>query len=149
MVALKWLDEHAGDLHLGARDDAGAHQRVIERESIRVREQEAAELFAADTITGAQLTAMNATFRKRRAELDQAELATARVSALRPFQGGDARGVWEGLDLDRRRAVVSEIMRVVVLPSGRGRPKGWTPEYGKEWGYFDPASIRIERREPR
>lgn len=147
MVALEWLGQHAGSLRLGVRDDAAARARAIERETIRVREAEAAELFAAGTITGAQLTAICGAFNRRRTELDAADAAGARASSLIPFQNGDAAAVWDGLDLDRRRAVVSEIMRVVILPTGRGRPRGWTPKYGREWGYFDPSSIRIERRE--
>jgi hypothetical protein len=67
------------------------------------------------------------------------------VTALAPFRKAeDPQAVWDGLDLDRRRAVISQIMRVIILPGKLGRPHGWTPEYGKEWGYFDPDGIRIE-----
>ena len=151
MVAVEWLSQPgAVDAFLTRGDDSTAKARALEREAIRAREQEAAELFATGQITAAQLATMNATWAARLAELDRLDAATARTSALVPFRGrnaGEARQVWETLDLDRRRAVINEIMRVIVLPAKRGRPKGWTPEYGREWGYFDPASIRIERRD--
>ncbi|MEU8276491.1 magnesium chelatase domain-containing protein [Microbispora bryophytorum] len=149
MVAIEWLSQPGvAATFTGRGDDGVARARAVEREALRTRETEAAEMFAAGELTRTQLAAMNAKWAARRAELDQADAAVARVSALTPFRDGDAARVWEGLDLDQRRAVIREIMRVVVLPSkGRGRPKGWTPEYGKEWGYFDPSSIRIEHQE--
>ncbi|NJP28079.1 recombinase family protein [Microbispora sp. SCL1-1] len=148
MVAVEWLSQPgAVELFTTSGEDPTAHARAVERETLRAREREAAQMFAAGQITGAQLAEMNATWAARRFELDAADAATARRSALDPFRNGDARQVWEGLDVDRRRAVIAEIMRVVVLPAKRGKPKGWTPEHGKKWGYFDPASIRIERRE--
>lgn len=132
------------------RSDGGAaRSRVIEREALRLQEQEAGEMFAVREMTRGQLATTNQKIATRRAELDLADAAAARSSALAPFSAeGDAAQIWEGLHLDQRRAVVSEIMRVVVLPAGKGRPSGWTPERGAEWGYFDPSAIRIEWRHP-
>lgn len=127
----------------GSSDDSTARARVLEREALRVRDDAAAEMFAAGQMTKGQLIAVNEKTAKRRAELDQADAAAARVTALAPFRNGDAQTVWDGLDLDRKRAVISQIMRVIILPSKLGRPDGWTPEYGKEWGYFDPKFINI------
>jgi hypothetical protein len=40
---------------------------------------------------------------------------------LAPFgRGRDPRRVWEGLDLDGRRAVINSLMTVTVLAPGRG-----------------------------
>ncbi|MEV4286447.1 recombinase family protein [Nonomuraea bangladeshensis] len=130
-------------------DDQAARQRTLEREAIRLREQEAAEMFAAGELTRAQLATMNKRFTDRREELARADAEMARTTALTPFRDGDPREVWEGLDLDRKRAVVQELMRVIILPMKQtGRPQGWTVEYGKVWGYFDPRYVRIEWKTP-
>jgi site-specific DNA recombinase len=52
---------------------------------------------------------------------------------------------WARLGLDRRRAVVSALMSVVIEPAPRGRPAGWKPGTS----YFDPRSVRIEWRRGR
>lgn len=147
-VAVGWLSQPGAVTAFTARSDGGAaRERAIEREALRLQEQEAGEMFAAREMTRAQLAATNREIAGRRAELDLADAAAARVTALAPFaKGDDPAQVWDGLVLDQRRAVVSEIMRVIILPAGKGRPKGWTPEYGKEWGYFDPEAVRIERK---
>lgn len=144
-VAVEWLSRPGAVAALdGQHDDDDAQARVLEREVLRIRDQEAAEMFGDGLMTRAQLVAANEKTRARRAELDAADTAAARVTALAPFRTGEpAQTVWDGLDLDRKRAVLREIMRVVVLPTGRGRPHGWTPEYGREWGYFNPDTINI------
>ncbi|ACZ84845.1 recombinase family protein [Streptosporangium roseum] len=144
-VAVERLSQPGAAAELTIRNDGGAaRERAIEREALRIHEQEAGEMFAAREMTRAQLATTNREIAARRAELDLADAAAARVTALAPFaSGADASQVWEDLTLDQRRAVISQVMRVVVLPAGKGRPKGWTPEYGKEWGYFDPEAVRI------
>ncbi len=52
----------------------------------------------------------------------------------------DPGAAWERLDLDRRRAVIDVLIRIVVKRSRKGRPAGWKP--GRS--YFDPTSIDIE-----
>lgn len=148
MIVLEWLSQpEAGEL-LAPTGDDGAVARAVERETLRQRQREAAEMFAAGEIARAQLAAVTAATGKRLAELDQLDAATVHTSALGVFRGGDdVRRVWESLDIERQRAVIREIMRVVVLPIKRGRPKGWTREYGTEWGYFNPDGVLIERRE--
>ncbi|WP_219467771.1 recombinase family protein [Nonomuraea rhizosphaerae] len=147
-VAVEWLSQPGAVAAFeGRSDDGAARARVLEREALRVRDEEAAEMFAEGLMTKAQLIKANQKTAQRRAELDQADTAAARVTALGPFrQGESAQAVWDGLDLDRKRTVLREIMRVIVLPAGKGRPRGWTPEYGKEWGYFDPDAIRLEKK---
>jgi hypothetical protein len=52
-----------------------------------------------------------------RASLDEA----AGSSVLAPFAAGDrAAEVWAGLDRPRRRAVIAELMVVILHPAGRG-----------------------------
>lgn len=146
MLAVEWLSRPGAiEAFEGRRDDTAARARILEREALRIRDDEAAEMFAAGEMTRAQLVKANERTAQRRAELDQADAAAARSTALSPFRSGaPVQAVWDGLDLDRKRAVLSEIMRVIILPSKLGRPDGWTPEYGKEWGYFDPKYVRIE-----
>ena len=146
MLAVEWLSRPgAVEAMQGPRDDSAARARILERETLRIRDEEAAEMYAGGEMTRAQLVKANETTARRRAELDQADAAAARSTALAPFRkAASAQAVWDGLDLDRRRAVVSEIMRVIILPAKTGRPDGWTPERGKEWGYFDPKFVRIE-----
>ena len=147
MLAVEWLSRPGAVEAFERRGDGGAAQaRVLEREVLRIRDQEAAEMFAEGQMTKAALIAANERTALRRAELDKADAAAARVTALAPFRHGDPQAVWDGLDLDRKRAVLSQIMRIIILPGTRGRPTGWTPEYGKEWGYFDPESINITWR---
>ncbi|HCB06284.1 MAG TPA: recombinase family protein [Nocardioides sp.] len=43
-------------------------------------------------------------------------------------------------DLDRQRLVVDALIEVTLLPSGKGRPKGWEP--GQP--YFRPETVSIE-----
>ncbi|GGO83447.1 serine recombinase [Nonomuraea cavernae] len=149
MLAVEWLSRPGAVEAFERRGDDGQGQaRVLEREALRIRDNEAAEMFAEGKMTKAQLIAANEKTAARRAELDRADAAAARVTALAPFRKGDPQAVWDGLDLERRRAVISEIMRVIILPSHKGRPRGWTPDYGKEWGYFDPDGVRIEWRSP-
>lgn len=162
MLAIEWLARPGFvEAFSVPRDKAAAQARAIERGTLRAQEAEAGEMFAAREMTRAQLATTNKAIAERRAELDEAEAASARVTALTPFlRAAEAMAgwesldldrrravvaaVWESLDLDRHRAVITAIMRVTVLPAGRGRPAGWTPEYGAEWGYFDPNSIKID-----
>ncbi|WP_431900217.1 recombinase family protein [Nonomuraea sp. bgisy101] len=149
MLAVEWLSRPGAVEAFESRgDDTSARARVLEREALRLRDQEAAEMFAEGLMTKAQLVTANQTTARRREELDQADAAAARVTALSPFRAGNAQAVWDELDLDRRRAVISQIMRVIILPSSLGRPAGWTPEYGKQWGYFNPDAVCIEWKVP-
>lgn len=73
-----------------------------------------------------------------------AQVATAsRGSALEGIAGApDPAKVWAKLDLDRRRAIVDELVTVVILPAPRGRRPGWHP--GEP--YFDPTTVKVEPR---
>lgn len=82
---------------------------------------------------------------KLRERLEQigAELAEAgRGSALSGIvDAPDPGAAFLALeDLDRRRAVISALMSITILPARKGRPSGWRPGQS----YFDPETIRIE-----
>lgn len=69
-------------------------------------------------------------------EAVQTRLADAgRVSVLGELlAAGDVRAVWDGLDLDRRRAVVDALLTVTLLPPGRGARR------------LDPETVRLDWR---
>lgn len=104
----------------------------VEAVSLRARMGEAADSFADGLITGAQLAKITARVQGKLDEVEAQMARSARGTALAPFVGHDAAKVWKGLPLDRRRAVVRELMSVTVLPSGK-RGNG-----------FDPELVRIE-----
>jgi site-specific DNA recombinase len=57
----------------------------------------------------------------------------------------DPAAAWRALtDLDRRRAIVAELVEVTILPARKGRPAGWRPGDS----YFDPATVRVEPKRP-
>ncbi len=92
-----------------------------EAAALRARLGELADLFADGAITGAQLA--RGTDRAREAlQAVEEQLADAgRVSALGDLvTAGDVRSVWDGLDLDRRRAVIDALMAITLHPPGRG-----------------------------
>lgn len=75
--------------------------------------------------------------RALRAELEAVEAAieaAGRESVLAKFAGREPSGVWGGLDLATRRAVIAEMMTVTLLPPGRGAR------------VFDGATVVLEPR---
>jgi site-specific DNA recombinase len=104
----------------------------VEAVALRGRLGEAADQFADGAITGSQLAKITLRVNERLADVEAAMAQTARGTALAPFAGGDPERVWSALSVDRRRAVVRELMSVTVLPSGK-RGNG-----------FDPGLVRID-----
>lgn len=104
---------------------------AVEAVTLRARLGEAADQFAEGNITAAQLAKITGRVREKLADVEDAMSRAARGSALAPFTGRDPVKVWQSLPLDRRRAVVREMMTVTVLPTGRSG------------NVFDPASVRI------
>ena len=77
---------------------------------------------------------------ERLADVDVAIGQASRGSALEGIADApDPGAVWSKLDLDRRRAVIDELVTVEVLPARKGRRAGWKP--GEP--YFDPDTVRI------
>lgn len=60
------------------------------------------------------------------------------VDVLAPMFN-DPAAAWARMDLDRRRAVVAELMTITVQPAPKGRPKGWKPGQG----YFNPDYVEV------
>ena len=108
--------------HPEQRDDLAAKRD--EARTLRARLDEIADERADGLLTGAQAKRATDRVTEKLAAIE-ADLRAARVSHT--FDGlidvGDAddvRGVFLSLDLDRRRAVVSELLKITVLPTVKG-----------------------------
>jgi DNA invertase Pin-like site-specific DNA recombinase len=134
VVVARLSQPDAADLLIVAEDgpDVGALRE--EATALRTRLGELSDLFADGTITKTQFA--RGTERTRKAlQVAEESLADAgRVSVLGELvAAGDVETVWEGLDLDRRRAVIDALMIVTLLPPGRGA-RIFRPEtVGIEW----------------
>ncbi|TDD98906.1 recombinase family protein [Jiangella asiatica] len=107
------------DLVAAKRPDVGALH--TEAATLRQRRDQLAVLFADGELTASQLRVGTERLDGRLEQLDGQLAAAARESALLAFAGAEqARAVWEGLDLQQRRAVIAELMTVKLLSPGRG-----------------------------
>lgn len=77
--------------------------------------------FADGDLTAGQLRAVTERLQARVAELEAQIADAGRADVLGPLVNAEqARTVWDGLDVDRRRAVVDLLMKVTIHPPGRG-----------------------------
>jgi site-specific DNA recombinase len=121
LVVARLSQPDAADLLITREDgpDVGALRE--EATALRTRLGELSDMFADGAITKAQFA--RGTERARQAlQVTEERLADAgRVSVLGELvAAGDVRTVWDGLDLDRQRAVIDALMVVTLLPPGRG-----------------------------
>lgn len=116
---------------------AQLHTRIA---AVRQRLDQAASLFASGQIDARQLATATSQLNMELDDVTRKLADLGRRDALAAFRGRPPGEVWAGLDLERRRAVISTLMRVVVDPAPRGRPRGWEP--GQP--YFSEDHIRIE-----
>lgn len=133
-VVLGLLGRHDFTPTLATSSAPDAEALRVDAVAIRSSMGEAADLFAAGSITGAQLAKITKGLQDRLDDTEAAMARAARGSALAPFTGRDPAKVWKGLAIDRRRAVVRELMTVTVLASGR------------RGNVYDPNLTRIEAR---
>lgn len=121
-VAIALLQREDFGALMGADRRADAGTLIAESEELRARLNEAAGLFASGGITGGQLSEISRRLRDRLDETKQQIERMGASTALAPFVGEvDAHRAWEQLSVDRRRAVIRELMEVVILPGRRGR----------------------------
>lgn len=119
-----------------APDEPGADVTGLTQQAAALRQRlnDLTDMFAAGEIDRAQLARANAKVRDSLEVTEQQMATAARGLALAEFsRGRPAQDVWDALTIERRRQVVAELARVVVLPQRRGRD-------------FDPAAVRIEWR---
>lgn len=130
VVARLGLPDAAG---LFAAPSGGAGQpAAVEADAVRARLVEAADQYADGVITGAQLARITGRLRERLGVLEAEVAGRVRAGALAGFAGRDPQVVWDGLSVERRRAVVALLVRVRVLP---------VPSRN---GGFDPRWVDVE-----
>jgi DNA invertase Pin-like site-specific DNA recombinase len=92
-----------------------------EAAAIRANLDEMAADRALGLVTREQMIAATNRERVRLAELEEQLAASVSTSALAPFAAAEsASKVWDGLDRERRRAVIGALCEVTLRPAGRG-----------------------------
>lgn len=115
---------------VSARDRAAREATDLDR-----RMTDAARLFAAGSITVDQLEAITADLRPRLAKA-QAACAPApdRAALLGDLVGAaDVRAVWDGLPVERKRAVIGALLEPIVVSRGRKGPGFKTDSIRIRW----------------
>ncbi len=116
------------------------HLRLI---AARQRLDQAAEMFGRGQIDAKQLATVSSGQQAEVAEITARMAEQNRHNALAAFSSRDPAEVWAGLSLEGRRAVITTLMRVTVLPAPRGRRTGWQPGTS----YFNPDAVQITWRQ--
>lgn len=133
--AIDLLREDSGE------DPADAMARAAE---LRVRLNDLAELYAANSIDAGQLATASGLMRRQVADLDAKVAKVTRASALAGLAGEpDVAARWAALDIDRKRAVINRLFTVELWAANKGRPPGWKP--GES--YFDPTTVKIRPKQ--
>ncbi|MFI0964659.1 recombinase family protein [Streptomyces sp. NPDC021080] len=123
-------------------------QLAVRASTLRVKLDQYSVDYADDLITRKQMLDGTARTRSKLAEIE-AEMtnrATVPVLARLPLGTPEIAEEWKKYSLERRRGIIDAVMTVTVLPSRRGRPKGFKPGAGAK--YFDPSAVRIEWKTP-
>jgi DNA invertase Pin-like site-specific DNA recombinase len=122
----------------GDVDLAGLHTR---RAALDAELEDWRRLAEAGEVTPPSFARAEKGILERLRAIDASVAEASRSSALEGIAGTpDPAAVWERLDLDRRRAVVAELVTVTILPAPKGRRPGWKP--GSP--YFDPETVKVE-----
>ncbi|UXA19818.1 recombinase family protein [Mycobacterium sp. SMC-4] len=109
---------------LTRRDDTVDTSKLrAEHVEIAERKDELAALFGDGTIDAGQFATASKRLSAREDEITDALASAGWRSPLAPLAGGDVRELWAGLTLGAKRAILSTVVDIVVLPSKR-QPKG-------------------------
>lgn len=100
-------------------------------DALDARLANAAELFATGGIDAAQLTRITERLRADRAQAAAALDAALPAAVPADLVGDAAADTWDALSMDSKRAVLTALVTVTIMPSGSGRS-------------FDPDTIRID-----
>jgi site-specific DNA recombinase len=128
----------AADLLAAPGDDGQLAALRQEKAAIAALIAERNQLHVDQVITTAELVEGRRQLRGRLDAVEQRIAGAARADLLAPLIA-DPAGVWETMALDQRRAVISRLMTVTLMPAPKGRPRGWRP--GEP--YFSPSSVSI------
>lgn len=125
-----------------ALPDAGPDLAAAHRELLAVRERLDAlgAAYGAGDIDAGQLRSATAALRARQEQAEATIAAASSSSALAGVLGAaDIRATWDGLSLDRQRAIIRTLMTITLYPARRGRRPGWRS--GEP--YFSPEGVEI------
>ena len=104
--------------------------------ALRARLDELGAEFASGELPASQLRVINDSIAAKLTTIEVEIADAGRVSVLGDLVGiGDVRAVWDGLDLDRRRAVIDALMTITLASPGRGAR------------VFDPDTVHIDWKE--
>lgn len=106
---------------------------------LRAKLKSISDDYGHDRITRAQMTDMTAVTRGRmeQAEAKMAARVSTSVLASVPLGSEELGAEWQGYDIDRKRAIISAVMEIVIHPAKRGRPSAKRSD-------ADPAAEGIE-----
>jgi hypothetical protein len=117
----------AADL-LVNRDKPGTDELHTEANTLRARRESIAVEFAEGELTGGQLRVINERIGNKLRVIENQIAEAGKLSVLAPLvRADDVRRVWDGLDLDRRRAVIAALFTVTLHSPGRGA-RGFNPD---------------------
>lgn len=121
------------DAALDLSPDPGMWREATDRrEAVMARLDEAADQFAEGAISGRQLARITARLEADLERVNRELQSLGGSGVLRGMTGAGAAEAWEGATLDRRRAILRELMTVTVLPVGPGVK--FSPEHVQiEW----------------
>lgn len=110
-------------------DTAGRAEAVEQLQAAEVRLAEIADMFGAGELDRGSYLKAKARAEDRRSKARAAVDAHASTSVLDGLPNGDLEGWWEGLTLDRKRAVLAAaLVQVTVLPFDPKGPRRFQPE---------------------
>jgi hypothetical protein len=146
VIVARLRRDDLADLLAGHADDPDVFEALqSEALALRARLKDLARQFVGEVIDAAQLAEGTRVGQERLAEIEQAQAAAIRISALDQLAGAPDPGqVFLDADLDRQRAILHTLAVVTLLPGPKGRPAGWKPGQS----YFRPESIRVDWRTP-
>jgi site-specific DNA recombinase len=129
------------------REDLAALR--VEQSTLRMRLDQLAEQFADGTLTAGQLKAGTERLRTRLADLEARMIHVDRAPLLADLvTAHDVRKAWEGIGLDRQRAVIDVIYKVTLLPRGPGRKPAELESVRMGQVVMDARHLGPNRRRP-
>ncbi len=131
LVIERLSQDDAGEL---LRDDARPDTIALsdEAQALRARQDELAGMYADGSLSRRQFELANSRLTAQLERVESQLSYTSRAEVLRDLVGKDPAAVWERLSVDRRTAVIRELMVITLLPPGRGARS------------FDPTTVRVE-----
>ncbi len=120
VVLARLAREDAADLVID-HDHPDVDRLREEALAVRARIADLSSLVADGVLTAAEVREQAPRLRERLARVETTMADAGRADVLGPLVGADdVRAVWDGLDVDRQRAVVGALMHVALRSPGRG-----------------------------